>query len=346
MNDPTPHSAGEPAAAPIAPGDAAVLLVNTGTPQAPRSAAVRRFLRRFLSDRRVIELPRALWLPLLYALVLPLRAPRSAHKYRQIWQNEGSPLLIHTGRLRTALGHELRARGAPLRVEQAFLYSRPYVDTVMNALRLAGVRRLIVLPLFPQSSGTTTGAVYDQVGRALRGWRALPALRYIANYGAEPDYIAALAASVRAHWQAHRRDSHLLMSFHGIPQSCVALGDPYADECRHTAGRLAAALELAPHEWSLCFQSRFGANRWLTPATDATLRELPGRGVRAVTVICPGFAADCLETLEEIALTGRELFLGAGGERFDYIPALNDGAAHAGALARLILRNAGDWLAA
>jgi ferrochelatase len=322
-----------------------VLLVNTGTPQAPRSGAVRAFLRRFLSDPRVIELPRALWLPLLYGLVLPLRAPRSAHKYRQIWQSEGSPLLLNTSKLRAALERELSALAGAARVEQAFLYSPPYVGHTLAALRDAGVRRLIVLPLFPQTSGSTTGAVYDQVARALRAWRALPELRYIAGYHADAGYISALAGTLAEHWQLHGRGGHLLMSFHGIPQSYAARGDRYGDECRETAVQLAAALDLAPRDWSLSFQSRFGANRWLTPATDRSLRELPRRGIRAVTVICPGFAADCLETLEEIALTGRDIFLLAGGERFDYVPALNARTAHAGALARLILRSSADWSA-
>jgi ferrochelatase len=322
-----------------------VLLVNTGTPEAPRTGAVRAFLRRFLSDPRVIELPRVVWLPLLYGLVLPLRAPRSARKYRQIWQSEGSPLLLNTSKLRAALERELTALAGEVRVEQAFLYSPPYVGDTLEALRDAGVRRLIVLPLFPQSSGSTTGAVYDQVARSLRTWRALPELRYIAGYHAQADYINALAGSLAEHWQLHGRGGHVLMSFHGIPQSYVARGDRYGDECRQTAVQLAAALDLAPRDWSLSFQSRFGANRWLTPATDRSLRELPRRGIRAVTVICPGFAADCLETLEEIALTGREIFLLAGGERFDYVPALNARSAHAGALARLILRSTADWSA-
>ena len=278
-------------------------------------------------------------------MVLPLRAPRSARKYRLIWQSEGSPLLLNTSKLRAALERELTALAGAVRVEQAFLYSPPYVGHTLEAMREAGVRRLIVLPLFPQSSGSTTGAVYDQVARALRSWRALPELRYVAGYHADADYISALAASLSEHWQLHGRAGHVLMSFHGIPQSYVARGDRYGDECRQTAVQLAAALDLAPRDWSLSFQSRFGANRWLTPATDRSLRELPRRGIRAVTVICPGFAADCLETLEEIALTGREIFLLAGGERFDYVPALNGRAAHAGALARLILRSTADWSA-
>ena len=327
----------------MASATVAALMVNTGTPAAASSGAVRAFLRRFLSDPRVIELPRVLWLPLLYGLVLPLRAPRSARKYREIWREEGSPLLLNNSRLREALARELgNARGA-FRVEQAFLYSAPYVPQTLEALRTAGIRRLIVLPLYPQCSGSTTGAVYDQVAAALRSWRAMPELRYIARYFAEPEFIDALAASVREHWSLHGRNGHLLMSFHGIPQSYVARGDRYDEECRATATQLAAALDLQPQDWSLSFQSRFGANRWLTPATDLTLAELPRRGQRAVSVICPGFAADCLETLEEIALRGREIFLAAGGERFDYVSALNARTDHARALAGVILRATGDW---
>lgn len=322
---------------------AAALIVNTGTPQAPSSGAVRRFLRRFLSDSRVIELPRALWLPLLYALVLPLRAPRSARKYREIWREEGSPLLLNTQRLREALVRELGNARAGFRVEQAFLYSPPYVSQALEALCSSGVRRLFVLPLFPQSSGTTTGAVCDQVAGALRRWRAMPELRISAGYFADGGYIEALATSLKDHWRIHGRANHLLMSFHGIPLSYVARGDRYAEECGATAAQLAAALDLQPQDWSLSFQSRFGANRWLTPATDHILAELPRRGLRSLNVICPGFAADCLETLEEIALRGREIFLAAGGERFDYVGALNGRSDHARALAQLILRATGDW---
>jgi len=323
--------------------ETAALIVNTGTPQAPEAGAVYRFLRRFLSDRRVVELPPWLWRPLLYGLVLPLRSPRSAAKYREIWRDEGSPLLYHTSRLREALARELGAARGSWRVEQAFLYSPPFVGPTLERLRLEGVRRLLVLPLYPQSSGSTTGAVYDQVGTALRSWRTLPELRCIGRYSDLPEYIAALADSVREYWSLHGRKAHLLMSFHGVPQAFVTRGDRYADECQATAAALAAALDLTPQQWSLSFQSRFGANRWLTPATDRLLAQLPQRDQRAVAVICPGFAADCLETLEEIALRGRETFLGAGGERFDYIAALNGRADHARAMARLLLGHGADW---
>ncbi len=323
---------------------AALILVNTGSPAAPRSGAVRRFLARFLTDRRVIDLPRLLWLPLLYGLVLPLRAGRSAHRYRLIWQSEGSPLLSNCAQLRAALERELAASRPALRVALGYLYCAPDLERVLDILRGQDVQRLIVLPLYPQGSGTTTGAVYDQVGAALRRWRTLPELRHIAAYGAEPDYIGALAASVREHWSEHGRSGYLLISFHGIPQSYVDRGDHYADQCRETAEKLAAALDLSPQQWSMSFQSRFGAARWLTPATSDVLHQLPRREVRAVTLVCPGFAADCLETLEEIALVGRATFLKAGGERFDYVPALNARAAHVSMLARLVERATSDWV--
>ena len=319
-----------------------VLTVNTGTPTAPNARAVRRFLARFLADPRVVELPRLLWLPLLRGVILPLRAPRSARKYRRVWMDDGSPLAVHARRLHGALEMELETLlpGA-VALESAFLYSEPLLRAALQRLRAAGAGRIVVLPLFPQCSGTTTGAVYDQVGAALGDWRALPDLSLIGDYHDHPDYIAALADSVREHWQQHGRTAQLLMSFHGIPQSCVQRGDAYEQQCRHTASLLAAALELGASDWSLSFQSRFGAARWLGPPTDQVLAELPRRGLRSLSVICPGFAVDCLETLEEIAVEGREIYLHAGGEQFQYVPALNDRGDHARALARRILDAAG-----
>ena len=335
-------SAGLAGSAGAAPAGA-LILVNTGSPAAPRSGAVRRFLARFLSDPRVVELPRALWLPLLYGVVLPLRAPRSAQRYRLVWQSEGSPLLVNCAQLRAALEQALAASRPGLRVALAYLYSAPQLERVLEVMRGADVQRLIVLPLYPQGSGTTTGAVYDQVAHALRRWRTLPELRHIAAYACEPDYIGALADSVREHWGAHGHSGHLLMSFHGIPQRYAERGDHYPEQCRQSAERLAGALGLSPQQWSMSFQSRFGAARWLTPATSEVLHQLPRREVRAVTLICPGFAADCLETLEEIALVGRATFLKAGGERFDYVPALNTRAGHVSMLARLVERATADW---
>lgn len=319
-----------------------VLMVNTGTPDAPRAREVRRFLGRFLSDPRVVELPQFLWRPLLHGLILPLRAPRSARKYRRIWMDDGSPLAVFSQRLRQALELELEAQlpGA-VTIESAFLYSEPLLGAALHRLRTAGAQRIVVLPLFPQASGTTTGAVFDHVAASFRAWRALPDLVLIGNYHDDAGYIGALADSVREHWQKHGRTAQLLMSFHGIPQRCIERGDAYQQQCQQTASRLAAALELSSSEWSLSFQSRFGQARWLGPSTERMLAELPARGMRSLTVICPGFAVDCLETLEEIALVGREDYLHAGGTQFQYVPALNDRGDHARALAQRILGAAG-----
>jgi protoporphyrin/coproporphyrin ferrochelatase len=315
-----------------------VLLVNTGTPAAPTAGAVRRFLRPFLSDPRVVELPRWLWLPLLNCVILPLRAPRSAANYRKVWLPGGSPLAVHSAALAGALQAELdQLTPARYRVGCAFLYSEPAVAATLQSLCAAGCTRIIVLPMFPQYSGTTTAAVHDQVGVALRALRALPELRLLRDYHADARYIAALAGSVRAHWQQHERSNHLLMSFHGIPQRCVTLGDPYETQCRATAGALAAALELRESQWTLSFQSRFGKARWLEPATDRTLQQLGKRRLGLLDVICPGFAVDCLETLEEIAIGGSEIFRHAGGGELRYIGALNGAPEHARALAQVAL---------
>jgi ferrochelatase len=316
-----------------------ILTVNTGTPEAPNAGAVRRFLKPFLSDSRVVELPRLLWLPLLNGVILPLRSPRSARNYQKVWMEGGSPLTVYSRQLRDALAAELRQHlGAEVAIESAFLYSKPQVATALRSLRTAGALDIVVLPLFPQTSGTTTGAVYDQVADALREWRELPKLRLISDYHADAGYIGALAASVREHWQQQGRSTHLLMSFHGIPERCVQQGDPYECHCRDTADLLAKELGLAADAWTLSFQSRFGKARWLMPATDQTLAELPSRGIRDLTLVCPGFAVDCLETLEEIAIGGRDIFEHAGGEQFHYVPALNAAPAHARALAQICLR--------
>jgi ferrochelatase len=317
----------------------AVVLVNTGTPAAPRAREVRTFLRRFLSDPRVVELPRALWLPLLNGVILPIRSPRSARNYRRIWTEGGSPLAVFNARLAAALGADLESRQPGVwRVAHAYLYSEPGLPATLESLRAAGVRRIVLLPLYPQGSGTTTGATHDQLAATLRRWRALPSIRFIGDYHDLPAYIDALAAGVREHWpRAGGSDPHLLLSFHGIPRRLVANGDDYERQCQVTGHLLAERLGLAPSAWSLSFQSRFGSAEWLGPATDARLRELAAAGTKRVAVACPGFAVDCLETLEEIAIGGREIFLHAGGEQLDYLPALNDRADHAAALAQLVL---------
>ena len=320
-----------------------VLIVNTGTPDAPRAPEVRRFLARFLSDQRVVELPRLLWQPLLRGVILPVRGPRSARNYQKIWLPGGSPLAVYSRELAAALQSSLEGRLGPgsVRVLDAYLYSDPDVAAAFAQLRELGADEIVVLPLYPQCSGTTTGAVYDQVGAALRGWRDLPTLRLLGHYHDDAGYIGALAATVREHWASHGRAAHLLMSFHGIPVRCVAKGDPYERHCQRSAQLLADALGLAAGDWTLSFQSRFGSEKWLGPATDQTLAELPARGVRELAVLCPGFGVDCLETLEEIAIGGAEIFAHAGGTRFEYVPALNGRADHAAALARLVLAGAG-----
>jgi ferrochelatase len=323
-----------------------VLVVNTGTPDAPRAPEVRRFLARFLSDRRVVELPWLLWQPLLRLVILPLRGPRSARNYRKVWLPEGSPLTVHTRALVAALQQALAAQLGEngVRVHDAYLYSEPGLAAGLAQLQAAGATRLVVLPHYPQCSGTTTGAVFDQLGASFRRWRALPDCRVIGDYHIDAGYLGALAASVRARWQEQGRTTHLLMSFHGLPVRCVQRGDPYERQCHATAQALATTLGLGAGDWTISFQSRFGSQQWLAPATDATLAALPARGVRDLTVICPGFAVDCLETLEEIAIGGQEVFRHAGGEQFGYVPALNGRGDHAAALARLVLEAPGAQL--
>lgn len=314
-----------------------VLLANSGTPDSLDRRGVRRFLRYLLRDRRTIEVPRAIWCAVLYGIILPLRPARVLPKYRRVWTDEGSPLLTYSKQLRTALAAHLAAvRGEDTPVELGMLYSTPSVAQGLARLREAGAQRIVVLPLFPQYSGTTTAAVYDQVGTALRDWRFVPELHTVLDYATDPGYLDALADSVRAHRAAQGTGEHLLMTFHGIPKQYVDEGDPYARKCEATAQALAARLGLAAADWSLSFQSRVGRAEWLKPYTEEHVVELARRGVRRLDVICPGFAVDCLETIDEIAHEYDLVFRAAGGERMDYIPALNAGEAHVKLLARLL----------
>jgi protoporphyrin/coproporphyrin ferrochelatase len=315
-----------------------VLVVNLGTPRAPTAAAVRRYLGEFLSDRRVVQLPRLLWWPLLHGLILPLRSPRVAKKYAEVWMDDGSPLAVYTQRLARAIGERLP--GA--RVAHAMRYGGPDIAGEVRAMQAQGCARVLVLPLYPQYSTTTTASVADVLERVSKDAGA-PQLRMIDQYATDPGVIAALAGSVHAHWQAHGRGERLLLSFHGIPQRLVDGGDPYSAQCHATAAALALALGLGHGEWLITFQSRFGREQWLQPATDATLRALAGAGVGRVDVACPGFPADCLETLEEIALQNAEIFRAAGGGELSYIPCLNDAPAHADALAALVRRELDAW---
>jgi protoporphyrin/coproporphyrin ferrochelatase len=324
-----------------------ILLVNSGTPAAPEPAAVRAFLARFLADPRVVELPRALWLPVLYGLILPFRPRRIARKYRKIWGSTDSPLRELTERLRQELSAALAQRVlAPLSVEVGMLYSAPQLRGALERLRDSGAQRILVLPLFPQYCGATSGSAYDAVSAVLKTWRRLPQLHFVADYHDHPGYIEALRESVAQHWEARGRTAHLLMSFHGIPERNVRAGDPYFIQCHGTARLLADELLLRDGEWSVSFQSRFGPAGWLKPYTQAVLTAMPARGVRTVSVVCPGFAVDCLETLEEIDIENRSAFLQAGGERYEYVLALNARASHAQSLADLIAQHCQGWMAA
>jgi ferrochelatase len=321
-----------------------VLLVNSGTPDSPSPRDVRRFLARLLGDPRVVEAPRALWLPLLHGVILRTRPRRSARKYRSIWTEHGSPLLVLSEQLRATLEHELATRViAPLSVELGMLYASPSVPAALQKLRDVGAQRILVLPLFPQYCGASTAPVFDQVSSELQRWRWVPELRYVAEYPDHPGYVDALRASIAQHWSQHGRTDHLLMSFHGIPERYFKQGDPYYCKCQKTARLLADELNLADNQWSVSFQSKYGPGQWLKPYTDETLAEMPRRGIRSVTVVCPGFAVDCLETLEEINIENRERFIEAGGLDYQYVPALNARAEHARALADLIAQHCQGW---
>lgn len=309
-----------------------VLLVNLGSPAAPTAAAVRRYLKQFLSDRRVVDLPPLLWQPILRGIILTTRPRRSARLYRSVWTAQGAPLVVNTRRQAAGLAMRLAGQGVPV----AFAMSYGTPSLAEGLAQLAGCRQVLVLPMFPQHSASTHGAVFDALATALRPAMRLPALRFVADFHDHPGYIDALAASVRAHWAAHGRGERLLMSFHGLPQRNIDRGDPYAEQCTRTAHLLAGALDLKDGQWQLAYQSRFGKARWLEPATDATLRAWGRQGLTRVDVICPGFVADCLETLEEIAVGGRHIFQAAGGGQFQYIASLNDSPAWLDALADLV----------
>jgi ferrochelatase len=321
-----------------------VMLVNTGTPDSLSVRDVRRFLAAFLADPRVIDTPRALWWPILHGYILRTRPRASARKYRRIWTAAGSPLLTLSRELRESLAGTLAQRVlAPFSIELAMLYSQPSVSEALGRLRVTGAQRILVVPLFPQYCGASTGPVYDQVMAELSRWRWLPELRFIAEYHDDPGYIEALRSSVEQHWQTHGRTRHLLVSFHGIPERYFHQGDPYFCKCQKTARLLADELMLREDEWSVSFQSRVGPAKWLQPYTSEIVTQLPKRGVDQLTVVCPGFAIDCLETLEEIEIENQQLFLAAGGRRFSYVPALNARPEHARFLANLIAQHCQGW---
>jgi len=327
-----------------APPVTGVLITNLGSPDAPTPTAVRRYLAEFLADPRIVELPRWLWWLILHGIILRVRPARSARAYAKIWTAQGSPLLEISRQQQAALQQALQARWpGPIQVVLGMRYGQPSIATALAELRAAGARRVLVLPLYPQYASATTGSTFDAVAAVLQGWRWLPDLRFISHYHDDAGYIRVLAEHIQTYWAAQGRPDKLLFSFHGIPQRTFLAGDPYHCECHKTARLVAEQLGLAADNWQVCFQSRFGREAWLQPYTDHTLQALGAAGMRRVDVVCPGFSADCLETLEEIDEQNRALFLQAGGQAFHYIPALNAHPDHIALLSDLIARELQGW---
>ena len=334
------HTAFRPAPATPAPQDrTGLLLMNLGTPDAPTPAAVRRYLGEFLHDHRVVDLNRWIWCPVLHGIILPLRSPKVAKAYAEIWTEEGSPLLALSKRLANGVAAAL----PDVDVRLAMRYGNPSVPSVLRAMDEAGTRRIVVLPLYPQYSASTSASSHDAVMKDVMRWRRQPELRLVQDYHEDPAWVAAVAGRIRAFWAEHGRGDRLLMSFHGIPQRFVAGGDPYAAQCRASAAAIAKALELDADAWSLTFQSRFGREPWLQPYTDKSLEQWGREHAGTIDVVCPGFAVDCLETLEEIAVENAHRYVDHGGTALRYIPALNDDDAHVQALAALFRRHAQGW---
>jgi protoporphyrin/coproporphyrin ferrochelatase len=326
-------------------GRIGVLLVNLGTPDSPTYFAVQRYLREFLSDRRVIDNSRLIWLPLLYGLVLPLRPLRTARNYRKIWMKEGSPLAVYSRRLAAKISSLLSATFKDrVQLELAMTYGRPDIARAIQSFAAQGIDKLLVLPLYPQYCSSTTGSVVDGTNRALKRWRSLPETRFINDYHDDHGYIEALSRKIRQHWDAIGERSHLLFSYHGIPVSYVEKGDPYQRQTEATTRLVVARLGLNESEWSHCYQSRFGRVAWLQPYTLDKIRELTDRGIRDLTVASPSFAVDCLETLEEVAIEYRARFLDWGGKRLTLVAGLNDDDDHAQALAAIITNRLEGWL--
>jgi ferrochelatase len=323
---------------------AAILWCNLGTPDEPTPAAVRRYLAQFLADRRVVEIPRALWLPLLYGVILPLRASKSAAKYASIWTPDGSPLKVWTEKQAKLLQGSLWEHGGrSVKVRYAMRYGNPSIASQLDALVADGATHVLVMTAYPQYSGTTTASVIDAVGEWSARQRVIPELRFVNAYHDEAGYTEAVVKRIERYWREHFPPDHLVMSFHGVPQRNVRLGDPYRDQCLETAKRVAGRLGLESGRYTVAFQSRFGRAKWLEPATDATLRSLGKRGTKRVDVVCPGFTGDCLETLEEIAMEGRTAFLASGGKDLRYIPCLNDDPAWISGLASIAQKHLSGW---
>jgi len=328
-------------------GCVGILLTNLGTPEAPDKAALRPYLKQFLSDPRVVEVPRLLWWMILNGIILNVRPARSAAAYRTVWTDEGSPLLLHTRQQAEGVAQRMSARfGDRVIVDYAMRYGNPSIDSALHSLIERGARKLLVLPLYPQYSGPTSGSTFDAVAADFVKRRWLPDFQFIASYHDQPGYIASVAGSISDHWKEHGRPDRLMFSYHGEPRRYLDEGDPYHCQCHKTSRLVAESLGLDEGEYITAFQSRFGREEWLKPYTDETLRELAASGVRHVQVVCPGFSADCLETIEEIGIENRDYFLEAGGERYEYIPCLNAGDPHLDFITELAAQRIAPWMEA
>ncbi len=321
-----------------------VLVTNLGTPDAPTAPALRRYLAEFLADPRVVEVPKLVWWFILHGIILRLRPRKSAAAYRKVWQPEGSPLLTHTAAQCEGIRKALQARyGKNVVVAFAMRYGNPAIPKVLDELAAQGVRKLLVLPLYPQYSASTSASTFDAIARDFMKRRWLPDFRFISHYPDYPPYIEAMAKRIEHHWAEHGRHQKLVLSYHGVPMKYLKKGDPYHCECHKTSRLLANRLGLDKDQYMTTFQSRFGAEEWLKPYTDETLKSLPDQGVESIDVFCPGFSSDCLETIEEINEENRHYFMEAGGKGFSYIPALNDSPAHIEALVKLVEDNLHGW---
>ena len=315
-----------------------VLLTNIGTPDKPTAGAVRRYLREFLSDRRVVEIPKFIWLPILYGLILPFRAKKSANLYQKIWTEQGSPLLHYSQKLTLALQQKLA-----IPIELGMHYGNPSIQAALDNLRSKGSNKILILPLYPQYSATTTASSFDLVAAKLKHYRKIPEIRMVTDYAEHPAYIEAICQSIQTEQEKWGKPDRLIFSFHGIPKLFIEKGDPYQSRCQQTVALIAAKLGLNDSEYLLTFQSRLGRAEWLQPYTDQTLMNIPQQNIKHIQLICPGFAVDCLETLEEIAIQGKKQFLSSGGSQFNYIPALNDSKNHVEMLAEIIQNQTMKW---
>ena len=322
-----------------------ILLVNLGTPEAPTAPAVRRYLRQFLSDPRVVEIPRAIWLPILYGVVLTTRPMKSARKYASIWSPEGSPLMVHTREQARLLRRRFESPSRPpVTVDFAMRYGEPSIRSTLSRLNSKGCERILIIPMYPQYAASTTASVQDEVSRFGQHVRNVPEIRVVKHFSDDPGYVASLANLVQDYWRKSGRPEKLIMSFHGLPRYAIERGDPYRDECETAARLLARELALTDEQWQIAFQSRFGRTEWIGPYTASTLADCGRRGLRRVDVVCPGFVADCLETLEEIGIEGKAIFHASGGREFHLLPCLNERDDWIGALEAIARQNLVGWI--